>query len=97
MEVKNYGNNILENIEQSKQAALSLRDDSCQEIFKIDYDGKIWYMQKGKLTEAKCDTEIGQAFAMCVYSLAGVDYTEIINKIKDAAIVGFLSKIINKG
>ena len=86
MKAKNHGNNVLENVIPIVPSALSIRDDSKQEIFKIKYDGTVFWMCDGRLTEAKCDKDLSQAFSICVLSLAGFSCAEIVKKIENDAI-----------
>lgn len=61
-------------------------NNSTQEVFRIDNDGKVSYLKDGELTPIDCDTDISLAFAMVIEELSGMTPRAVMQKVKEDAI-----------
>ena len=56
-------------------------DSPPKEFFRVENDGKVFWLKDGKMVRAKVDSELVQAFAFVVTEMSGYPSDKLVKKI----------------
>lgn len=81
-----------------EEASLELRDQEGRDVFKIGAKGEIYWHKPGEdeLTLATTDNELGQALALAILQISGMDYAKLISVYLNENTETFKSILIKK-
>lgn len=65
-----------------KKPAIMIEDSSAEELFRIENDGRVFWLKDGKTVQAKIDKDLGQAFAYVITKMGGYVLLDLIKEIK---------------